>query len=83
MPKSKKRNQQPASGDPLRRILDWVPVGIEMPDDEMTVLTCNIQDPDSVCIAWHEAEEWRDCGSAYLIGPVTHWMPLPEIPDVQ
>jgi hypothetical protein len=66
--------------DTLKRELVWVPVAEAMPDDEMTVLVASDAGEPDISLAWHADGEWRDCGTAEIIGHVSHWMHLPEHP---
>jgi hypothetical protein len=64
--------------------LVWIPVGERLPDIGVSVL-CSSKEPpgeDLVWIGQREQYEWYFPG-ANEMGEPTHWMPLPEPPEVK
>ncbi len=71
------------------RLVRWIPVEERLPDERVKVLTCGddpvegpftligMREPASIFGPAH----WHLRGFAEF-GPVTHWMPLPEPPEV-
>lgn len=66
----------------------WIPVGERLPDDESEVLVCFADRSLGVTAAvFRHVEEdgtpkWTDGDHEELKQP-THWMPLPEPPEVK
>lgn len=68
-------------------IFRWISVKDRMPEDDGEVLACNGKD---VFIAHCEGDCWAvyllntedDCYEQHVV-KVTHWMPLPELPEVK
>ena len=68
----------------------WIPVSERLPEDRVRVLTCG-DDPVEgpfILIGYREPAskfgpaDWHlPCFAEF--GPVTHWMPLPEPPEVK
>jgi predicted RNA-binding Zn-ribbon protein involved in translation (DUF1610 family) len=68
----------------LRTLRDarWIAVGERMPEKHTAVLVHT--DMDGNHAASFDGEEWFcDYGGAWLFPNVTHWMPLPEPPEVK
>lgn len=69
----------------LRNPPRWIPVTERLPDDGVEVLVSVDENSDDcgyhVCL--YRGDEWvrSESGSGYIFG-VTHWMPLPEPPEV-
>jgi hypothetical protein len=70
----------------LRAERRWIPVEERLPEDRQTVIACfppvRSGDPTDVCAAtFNKAQGWfameHGCYTA------THWMPLPEPPEVK
>jgi hypothetical protein len=61
----------------------WVPVGERLPDEGATVLVHSI--PHGVMVATYQMDLVKPAffGHGYAPGPVTHWRPMPAVPDVQ
>ena len=62
----------------------WIPVGERLPEIGVSVL-CSSKEPpgeDLVWIGQREQYEWYFPG-ANEMGTPTHWMPLPEPPEVK
>ena len=62
----------------------WIPVEEQLPDDGVEVLVSVDENSDDcgyhVCL--YRGDEWVRSESGYIFG-VTHWMPLPEPPEVK
>lgn len=61
----------------------WRSVEEEMPEDMINVLVhCSDSDPDiSDCIAYLKNGIWCFMDDFYIGCTVSHWMPIPSIPD--
>jgi hypothetical protein len=60
----------------------WISVSERMPEKDTAVLVHT--DMDGTHAASFDGEEWFcDYGGAWLFPNVTHWMPLPEPPDLR
>jgi len=60
----------------------WIPVSERLPERDTAVLVHT--DMDGTHAASFDGEEWFcDYGGAWLFPNVTHWMPLPEPPEVK
>lgn len=61
----------------------WRSVEEELPKDDKNVLVrCPGDDPDvCCCIAWCRDGIWHFIDEFYYDCRVTHWMPIPPIPD--
>jgi hypothetical protein len=67
---------------PLYRSPRWITVGERLPEKHTAVLVHT--DMDGNHAASFDGEEWFcDYGGAWLFPNVTHWMPLPEPPEVK
>jgi hypothetical protein len=69
---------------PLYRAPRWIPVSERLPDIGVSVL-CSSKEPpgeDLVWIGQREQYDWYFPG-ANEMGEPTHWMPLPEPPEVK
>lgn len=82
-------NTRPIEDDLRKRIAEleaerrWVPVSERLPEAETRVLVAT---PTGYMeVDWRFSEPIIDCGLAnfYSLDNVTHWMPLPEPPEVQ
>ena len=62
----------------LTRILAWIPVTDSLPDDNLTVIIADTDDP--IWFGYREAGAWYDVTGVPLHLTITHWMPLPEPP---
>lgn len=62
----------------------WIPVTERLPDIGVSVLCSSPEPPgdDAVWIGQREEYEWYFPG-ANEMGTPTHWMPLPEPPEVK
>jgi len=54
----------------------WIPVGERLPEEKQSVLAL-----DRTGTAYHW--EYSKCLSNIFVGYYTHWMPLPEPPEVK
>ena len=54
----------------------WIPVGERLPEEKQSVLAL-----DRTGTAYHW--EYSKCLSNIFVGYYTHWMPLPELPEVK
>ena len=54
----------------------WIPVGERLPEEKQSVLAL-----DRTGTAYHW--EYSKCLSNIFVGNYTHWMPLPEPPEVK
>lgn len=64
---------------------DWISVNDKMPDDETVVLVFAPEDKsEPVWLGYFVSElnVWSDPTGAYIDEEITHWMPLPEPPNV-
>lgn len=63
----------------------WRSVEEEMPEDMINVLVhCSDSDPDiSDCIAYLKNGIWCFMDDFYIGCTVSHWMPIPSLPDYQ
>lgn len=62
---------------------NWIPVTKELPKSNEEVLVCVAKGKGvTMCVAWYYAEKniWCDYG---VISGVTHWMKLPDVPNLQ
>ena len=64
--------------------LAWIPVEERLPEENVEVLVSVDENSDDcgyhVCL--YRGDEWVRSESGYIFG-VTHWMPLPEPPEVK
>jgi hypothetical protein len=60
----------------------WIPVTESMPDDESTVVVFCPDANDPVWPGYHDAGNWYWVDGD-LAMEVTHWMPMPEPPEVK
>lgn len=56
---------------------EWIKVSDKLPEENKDVLVYDSE--VGICIAWLDDEDWYALGLNYV--DVTHWMPLPEIPE--
>lgn len=61
----------------------WIPCSERMPDDDVDVLVYD----DGILIARYNSNEeytsgWMESFECYPLTNVTHWMPLPQTPEV-
>jgi hypothetical protein len=61
----------------------WISTEIGMPDDEQTVLIHVPGADDPVWFGFLDAGEWRYLDGGLCREHVTHWMQLPNPPEVQ
>jgi hypothetical protein len=61
----------------------WISVKDRLPDDDENVLAYNSESGD-IDMAWYNGEEWilEDLYEIEYLHP-THWMPLPDAPEVE
>lgn len=65
------------------RAFGWIPCSARMPEDDVDVLVYD----DGILIARYNADEkytsgWMESFECYPLTNVTHWMPLPSMPEV-
>jgi hypothetical protein len=59
---------------------NWIPTSERQPDLSGWYLTCNGEHIEIACFLTHgNVRQWYDCGNAS--NKVTHWMPLPNLPQ--
>jgi hypothetical protein len=74
----------PADGDALEELLElrsrtrWIPVTEKLPEDDIECLVC---DECGTYMAIMDSGWWWTDGHA--LDGITHWMPLPEPPEVK
>lgn len=56
----------------------WIPVGDQMPDEEITVLVAT--STGEVDMAYLDEEKWWSTGYPFRVTDVTHWADLPLHP---
>jgi hypothetical protein len=67
----------------------WIPVSERLPEDRVRVLTCGDDPVEGPFMLIGYREPASKFGPAdwhlpcFSFGPVTHWMPLPEPPEVK
>jgi hypothetical protein len=59
----------------------WIPVSERLPEDYADVLA--IADNGQKLLAWREDGRWQSLVNSPELDSVTHWMPLPEPPEVK
>ena len=59
----------------------WIPVSERLPEENVTVLVVTKRNRNPV-VAWMRLGFWRSRGVDFALS-VTHWMPLPQPPEVQ
>jgi hypothetical protein len=59
--------------------VNWIPVGVDLPDDDMLVL---VAVDGEVWPAFRDSGRWLDATAFPLSGAPTHWADLPEPPRV-
>lgn len=69
-------NRQSARIAELEAERRWIPVGERLPEEKQSVLAL-----DRTGTAYHW--EYSKCLSNIFVGYYTHWMPLPEPPEVK
>lgn len=64
--------------EPIIEVEDWVSVEEKLPELMRAVLVCTKF--DDIYIAWYLGNnDWRSCEGN--IQNITHWMPLPNLPE--
>ena len=61
---------------------EWIKCSERMPEELDDVL---VTDGDSIEMKWWDGDDWDswvECNSNICSDDVTHWMPLPELPEV-
>jgi len=61
----------------------WYDVRIAMPDADATVLVYAPESTEPIWLGYFDGECWRDVSADAYEHPVTHWMDIPEPPEVQ
>ena len=64
------------------RVGVWKSVKYEMPDSEQSVLIHAPDEDEPVWLGYHDGESWRWIDARQLETKVTHWMSIPEPPEV-
>ena len=59
----------------------WISVSERLPEENVAVLVVTKRNRNPV-VAWMRLGLWRSRGVDFALS-VTHWMPLPELPEVQ
>lgn len=63
--------------------MQWTECSDELPDSERTVITYAPDSNEPVWPGYHDGEQWVDInGQTIDDATVTHWMDLPEPPEV-
>lgn len=71
-------NAYELSGDSVDDNRKWISIEEKLPELMRTVLVCTKF--DNIYIAWHLGNnDWRSCEGN--IQNITHWMPLPNLPE--
>lgn len=65
----------------LRNPPRWIPVEERLPSEHACVLAYHSN--ARRIIAWHDGNGWQTDADTGGRGDVTHWMPLPEPPEVK
>lgn len=61
--------------------MNWINVKDQMPDGYLPVLAVNNKGVIRIAeYAFYEKEWWKVPTSKLAKHPITHWMPLPELP---
>ena len=70
--------------------MEWISVNERLPEERVRVLTCGddpVEGPFTLIGFWEPASKFGPAGwhlpCFAEFGPVTHWMPLPEPPEVK
>ncbi len=58
----------------------WIPASERLPEDAQEVLA--LLDDGSYALVTNDFDGFADNHNHYMVGEVTHWMPLPESPEV-
>lgn len=61
----------------------WISITNKLPEDETVVMLFVPNEGQSICIGYREDDVWWYEDSLPLLEVVTHWMPLPEDPQVK
>ena len=66
----------------------WIPVSERMPEDGEHVLAAYVDTMLTAAyyrhhIAFGGVDNWWDVGEGWHTGNPTHWMPLPQLPEVK
>ena len=61
---------------------EWISVKDKLPDDDTIVLVYAPQSGEPARPGYHHGDEWRWETSDCIEYDVTHWMPMPEPPEV-
>ncbi|MCK9460616.1 MAG: DUF551 domain-containing protein [Proteobacteria bacterium] len=57
----------------------WISVNDKMPEEGTYVLTCDYKNKESVLTARYKEGQFYIF--SFIVDIVTHWMPLPEVPN--
>lgn len=58
--------------------MEWISVKDRLPEPKKIVLLC-LRNRRIICGELHaDKRGWHVWGGVYVLGAVTHWMPLPE-----
>lgn len=61
----------------------WVPTNEALPKEDTDVLCLEAIRDRAVFTGYREGSEWYDSDGDILCYPVTHWLPIPELPDTE
>lgn len=59
-------------------LITWIPVSIELPDDQETVLTNVPECGEPVWLGWYDDGTWHQIDGGEIAFPVTHWAKMPR-----
>lgn len=60
--------------------VNWIDVNEDLPDDEITKMMA-IKDMSTVYLGWKLEDRWFHDNGNPVIGIVTYWADLPEVPE--
>ena len=63
---------------PCGEVIEWVSVDDELPDADLTVLTCDLD--NDVQMGYYDGTDWWHQNASALCG-VTHWAEMPVGPS--
>ena len=63
-------------------MMDWIPVTDRLPPLGKNVLACsNLAVTYFVACVSPQDGKWHEASGGMTVQPITHWMPLPELPE--
>ena len=60
---------------------EWISVNDALPIVDVEVLTVGSHTRPWICV--FDGMDWRDAGDGEWLVGISHWMPLPELPEVE